>query len=153
MAERPLIAYPFPLAHGQVAKLGLPANGLTPPEAERLHAYIDTLVVPVEEATAMAAAVKVTKQQQRAMRALDPEEGFTATGEVMRRAGVERMTVVGNKLFAKGLLDDRARSDELADYDYAATDAGLAWLRKHGTEEQRAALAPPDLLPYQQTGS
>jgi len=46
MGDRPLIAYPFPLDDGQIAKLNLPARGLTESEAARLRQYIDTLVLP-----------------------------------------------------------------------------------------------------------
>lgn len=47
--DRHEMAYPFPLA-GFMAKLILPADGLTEDEATRLKQYIDALVVePLEE--------------------------------------------------------------------------------------------------------
>lgn len=39
-----LIAYAFPLADGRESTLWLPGEGLSADDAERLKAYIDTLV-------------------------------------------------------------------------------------------------------------
>jgi hypothetical protein len=47
-SDRPLIAYPFVLGDGQLAKLTLPAHGLTSTEAERLTALIGSLVIEPE---------------------------------------------------------------------------------------------------------
>ena len=45
-APRPtLIAYPFPLADGQMGRLELPRQGLTPADAERLVAFVRSLTV------------------------------------------------------------------------------------------------------------
>jgi len=43
-SHRYLIAYPFPLDDGQIAKLQLPAGGLFESEAQRLRRFVDSLV-------------------------------------------------------------------------------------------------------------
>jgi len=47
IAQRPaLIAYPFPLRHGQMARLELPDSGLDQLDADRLIEFIQALVIP-----------------------------------------------------------------------------------------------------------
>jgi len=41
-----LIAYPFPLRHGQLARLELPNSGLDPLDADRLIEFIRALTIP-----------------------------------------------------------------------------------------------------------
>ena len=48
--EPRLMAYPFPFDDGRIGKLQLPIEGLRPDEAQRLKAFIDSLVIEREEA-------------------------------------------------------------------------------------------------------
>ena len=83
---------------------------------------------------------RLTRPRRRAMVSIDPSEDWTANEGMMADEGVCATRQVAEGLCSLGLLRCVAGSwnDEYG-YTYAASPAGIAWLRANGWSRHREA--------------